>query len=152
MSFKMVNNVRGWGKSERYRSLILRYAGQGRVTCTVKSTVRKMLVGWLFWVKRPFETVFQSISDREGEREERIEESKIVQTPPTRTYCKRNGPLSHYHQNRRTPRHWKFTQDHRITRPPQAKSSPGSYLSSDLCKYMIIYLSRCVWNVVQDGQ
>ena len=32
------------------------------------------LVGWLFWVKRPFETVFQSISgrlQREGERGEK---------------------------------------------------------------------------------
>ena len=32
------------------------------------------LVGWLFWVKRPFEAVFQSISDRlpmRGEKEER---------------------------------------------------------------------------------
>ena len=26
------------------------------------------LVGWLFWVKRPFETVFQSISGRLPER------------------------------------------------------------------------------------
>ena len=42
------------------------------------------MVGWLFWVKRPFETVFQSISGRLPERgrkrRERIEESKNVQT------------------------------------------------------------------------
>ena len=54
------------------------------------------LVGWLFWVKRPFETVFLSISGRllKGgrKRRERIDESKNVQTTPTRTYCKRSRP------------------------------------------------------------
>ena len=65
------------------------------------------LVGWLFWVLRPFETVLQSISGRLPERgrtrRERIDESKTVQTTPTRTYCKRNRPLPYYHPNRRTP-------------------------------------------------
>ena len=46
------------------------------------------LVGWLFWVKRPFETVFQSISGRlpkrGRKRRERIDKSKNVQTTPTR--------------------------------------------------------------------
>ena len=55
------------------------------------------LVGWLFWVKRPFETVFQSISSRlpkrGRKRRERTEESKNVQTTPTRTYCERSMPL-----------------------------------------------------------
>ena len=37
---------------------------------------------------------------------------------PTGTYCKRNMPLPYYHPNCRTPRYWRFTQDHRITRPP----------------------------------
>ena len=49
---------------------------------------------------------------------ERIDESKNVQTTPTRTYCKRNMPLPYYYPNCRTPRHWKFTQNHRTTRPP----------------------------------
>ena len=49
---------------------------------------------------------------------ERIEESKNVQTFPTRTYCKRNRPLPYYHPNCRTPQHWKFTQDHHTTWPP----------------------------------
>ena len=47
-----------------------------------------------------------------------IDERKNVQTTHTRTYCKRNKPLPYYHPNCRTPRHWKFTQDHRTTRPP----------------------------------
>ena len=37
---------------------------------------------------------------------------------PNRTYCKRNRPLPCYHQNCRTPRHWKFTPNHRTTQPP----------------------------------
>ena len=45
------------------------------------------LVGWLFWVPGPFETVFQSISGRLPKRG-RIDESKNDQTTPTRTYCK----------------------------------------------------------------
>ena len=60
------------------------------------------LVGWLFWVSRPFETVFQSISGplpkRGRKRSEKTEESKNVQTTPTRTYCKRNRPLPYYIQ------------------------------------------------------
>ena len=79
-------------------------------------------VGWLFWVKRPFETVFQSISgclpESGRKRRKRTEGSKNVQTTPTCTYCKRNRPLPYYHPNCRTPLHWKFTQDHRTTRPP----------------------------------
>ena len=55
------------------------------------------LVGWLFGVYRPFETVFQSISSRlpkrGRKRRERIEESKNVRTTPTRTYCERRRPL-----------------------------------------------------------
>ena len=55
------------------------------------------LVGWLFWVYRPFETVFQSISSRlpkrGRKRRKRIDESKNVQTTPTRTYCERSRPL-----------------------------------------------------------
>ena len=82
------------------------------------------LVGW-FWVKRPFEAVFQSISSRlpkrGTKRKERIDESKNVQTTPTRTYCKRKRPLPNFNQNCRTPRHWKFTQHNRTTRPPRER-------------------------------
>ena len=56
----------------------------------------------------------------QGERgEKRIDESKNVQTTPTRTYYKRSRPLPYCNPNCRTPRHWKFTQDHRTTRPPR---------------------------------
>ena len=53
--------------------------------------------------QRPFETVFQSISDRLPERgrkkREVIDERKNVQTTPTRTYYKRNRSLPYYDPN-----------------------------------------------------
>ena len=67
---------------------------------------------------RQYFSLYQAISQREGEIEEKIEESKNVQTTPTRTYCKRSRPLPYCHPNCRTPGTWKFTQDHRTTRPP----------------------------------
>ena len=67
---------------------------------------------------RQFFSLYRAVSQREGERRERIDESKNVQTTPTRTYCKCNRPLPYYNPNCRTPRHWKFTQHHRTTQPP----------------------------------
>ena len=93
------------------------------------------LVGWLFWVKWPFETIFQSISGglpkRGRKRRVKTDESKNDQTIPTRTYCKRSRPLPYYHPKCRTPLHWKFTQDHRTTRPPLAHhlTTPRQYES-----------------------
>ena len=61
------------------------------------------LDGWLFWVHRPFETVFQSIlpypPKRGRKKREMIDERKNVQTTPTHTYCKRSWPLPYYNQN-----------------------------------------------------
>ena len=42
---------------------------------------------------RQYFSLYRAVSQREGERGERIDESKNVQTTPTRTYCKRNRPL-----------------------------------------------------------
>ena len=67
---------------------------------------------------RQYFSIYRAVSQREGERGDRIDESKNVQTTPTRTYCKRNRPLPYCYQNCRTPRHWKFTKHHRTTRPP----------------------------------
>ena len=61
---------------------------------------------------RQYFSLYRAVSQREGEREERMDESENVQTTPTRTYCKRNRPLPYCNQNCRTPRHWKFTQHH----------------------------------------
>ena len=43
---------------------------------------------------RQYFSLYRAVSQREGEiGEEKIEESKNVQTTPTRTYCKRSRPL-----------------------------------------------------------
>ena len=47
----------------------------------------------------------------------RVKMSKPPPPAPTAS-CKRNRPLPYCNQNCRTPRHWKFTQHHRTTRPP----------------------------------
>ena len=64
----------------------------------------------------------QSISGRLPKRGrkriERIDESKNVQTTPTRTFCKCSRPLPYCHPNCRTPRHWKFTPHHPTTPCP----------------------------------
>ena len=41
---------------------------------------------------RQYFSLYRTVSQREGERAERIDESKNVQTIPTRSYCKRNRP------------------------------------------------------------
>ena len=80
-------------------------------------------IGWLvgcFGFNGPLRQYFSlywAVSRREGERGERINESKNLQTTPTRTYCKRNRPLPYCNKNCRTPRHYKLTQHHRTTRP-----------------------------------
>ena len=56
-------------------------------------------IGWLVGCfgfngpLRQYFSLYRAVSQREGERGERIVESKNVQTTPTRTYCKRNRPL-----------------------------------------------------------
>ena len=68
---------------------------------------------------RQYFSLYRAVPQREGERgEKRIDESKNVQTTPTRTYYKRSRPLPYHNPNCKTPRHWKFTQHHRTTRPP----------------------------------
>ena len=67
---------------------------------------------------RQYFSLYRTVSQREGERRERIVESKNVQTTPTRTYCKCSRPLPYFNPSCRTPRHWKFTQHHRTTQPP----------------------------------
>ena len=52
---------------------------------------------------RQYFSLYRAVSQREGERRERIDESKNVQTTPIRTYCKRNGPLPYCYQICRTP-------------------------------------------------
>ena len=67
---------------------------------------------------RQYFSLYRAVSQRVRKKREVIDERKNVQTTRTRTYCKHNRPLPYYNPNCRMPRHWKFTQDHRITRPP----------------------------------
>ena len=113
-----------------------------KVTFTNRS---ETVVGWLVGCfgfsgpLRQYFSLYRAVSQREGERRERTDESKNVQTTPTRTYCKRNRPLPYCNQNCRTPRHWKFTQHtvmkkqifpiySLVTPPPPPRKSPFSVL------------------------
>ena len=97
---------------------------------TVIQIVGRPGTGWLVGCfgfngsLRQYFSLYRAVSQREGEREEkRIDESKNVQTTPTRTYYKRSRPSPYCNPNCRTPRHWKFTQHHRTTRPPPGTGS-----------------------------
>ena len=65
---------------------------------------------------------------RGRKRREKIDQSKNDQTTPTRTYYKHSRPLPYYHPNCRTPRYWRFTQDHRSTPNKRVKSIKLKYL------------------------
>ena len=90
---------------------------------------------------RQYFSLYRAISQREGERRERIDESKNVQTTPIRTYCKRSRPLPYCNPNCRTPPHWKFTQHHRTTRPPL---NPGSGKRDTVGIIFGIILLKCM--------
>ena len=95
-------------------------AAVSRISSVTWQPNKRLLVGCFGFngPLRQYFSLYRAVSQREGERRERIDESKNVQTTPTRTYCKRNRPLPYCNQSCRTPRHWKFTQHHRTTRPP----------------------------------
>ena len=77
---------------------------------------------------RQYFSLYRAVSQKRGrKRREWIDESKNVQTTPTRTYCKCSRPLPYCNPNCRTPQHWKFTQHHRTTRPPQKKCQKYIY-------------------------
>ena len=87
---------------------------------------------------RQYFSLYRAVSQREGERGKkgRIDESKNVHTTPTRTYCKRSRPLPYLNPNCRTPRHWKFTQHHRTTRPPPSMSDIYSIFYVEFCSFL----------------
>ena len=67
-----------------------------RPTYLDNSRLVGLFVGWLFWVKRSFETIFQSISDRlpkrGRKRREQIDESKMSKQPPSASTASAVGP------------------------------------------------------------
>ena len=60
---------------------------------------------------RQYFNLYRAVSQKEGERKEMIDESKNVQTTPTRTYCKRSRPCPTMITIGRTPRHWKSRKE-----------------------------------------
>ena len=98
---------------------------------------------------RQYFSLYRAVSQREGERLERIDERKNVQTTPTRTYCKRNRPLPYCNPNCRTPWHWKFTQHHRTTRPPTRGGGEGCLAIFTLV-YPFSSFSPSLWETAQD--
>ena len=128
------------------------------VNDALNSRVQDWLVGCFGFngPLRQYFSLYRTISQREGERGDMIEESKNVQTTPTSTYCKRNRPLPYYHPNCRTPRHWKVTQDHRTTWPPPTVQEGGDYaeipvslLKQTLCKHLTIERLHCFDLVIE---
>ena len=63
---------------------------------TVNPLIPKLVVGWLvgcFGLNGPLKqyfSLYRAVSQREGERKEMIDDSKNVQTTPTRTYYNQN--------------------------------------------------------------
>ena len=113
-----------------------------------------MWIGWLVGCfgfngpLRQYFSLYRAVSQRDGERgEKRIDESKNVQTTPTRTYYKRSRPLPYCNSNCRTPQHWKFTQHHRTTRPP-----PGCVdIFSLVYHFFFSFLSPSLWETARYG-
>ena len=70
-----------------------------RIYCVSQREGGGRVVRWLvdcFGLNSPLRQYFSlylAVSQREGERRERIDKSKNVQTTPTRTFCKRSRPL-----------------------------------------------------------
>ena len=64
------------------------------------------------------------LPEKRRKRRERIDESKNVQTIPTRTYCKLNRYLPYYHRNCRTPGTGRLP---RTIIPPSPPPPPSFY-------------------------
>ena len=86
------------------------------------------LVGWLvgcFGLNGPLRqyfSLYRAVSQREGERGEKGQmRVKMSKQPPPAPTASAVGPCPTLIQISRTPRHWKFTQHHRTTRPPPVR-------------------------------
>ena len=99
------------------------------------------MVGWLVVSDfngplRQYFSLYRAVFQRGRKRRERTDESKNVQTPPpTGTFCKCSRPLPYCNPNCRAPRHWKFTQHHRTTRPPHCHM-----VATLICLRLIMFL------------
>ena len=81
--------------------LLQRKLAGNRGSAAVDHKPTNKMVGCCFGFNGPLRQYFnlyQAVSQRGRKGREKIEESKNVQTNPTRTYCKRSRPLPYYHQ------------------------------------------------------
>ena len=121
----------------RYRRpclpLLLRYHEQlqymRKVTLYLQLTLLPGLVGWLvgcFGLNGPLRqyfSLYRAVSQREGERKEKWQmREKMSKHPTPSPTASAIGPRPTIIQISRTPRHWKFTQHLRTTRPPHLVS------------------------------
>ena len=68
---------------------------------------------------RQYFSLYRAVSQREGERGEKGQmREKMSKQPPPAPIASATGPCPTIIQISRTPRHWKFTQHLRTTRPP----------------------------------
>ena len=60
---------------------------------------------------------------------------KMSKQPPPAPTARAVGPCPTLIQTSRTPRHWKFTQDHRTTRPPPTSKRRGCSFDTEANKF-----------------
>ena len=71
---------------------------------------------------RQYFSLYRAVSQREGERKEKRQmREKMSKQPPPAPTASAIGPCPTIIQTSRTPRHWKFTQHLRSTRPPPSE-------------------------------
>ena len=70
---------------------------------------------------RQYFSLYRAVSQRQGERGEKGQmREKMSKQPPPAPTASATGPCPTIIRISRTPRHWKFTQHLRTTRPPYA--------------------------------
>ena len=88
-------------------------------------TINKKLIGWavVFGFNGPLRlyfSLYRAFSQREGERrEKRQRRVKMFKQPLPASTASAVGPCPTLNRISRTPRHLKFTQHNRTTRPPR---------------------------------
>ena len=91
------------------------------VTDNCPSWISRWLVGCvgLNGLLRQYFSLYRTVSQRKGERKEKWQtREKMSKQPTSAPTASVVGPCPTIIQINRMPRHWKFTQHHRSTRPP----------------------------------
>ena len=117
--------VRGWGVDGVWLSAAVKAGNAGFWIESYGIFVSQILGTFLICSScfvlngplRQYFSLYRAVSQREGERTDRREKKMSKQPPPAPT-ASTVGPCPTIIQISRTPRHWKFTQRLRATRPP----------------------------------